>query len=171
MFPAVFEPGAPGSKRLQIHERKAIPIQSWTGPWSSSKLRLPEVIDNWYKKWQGCQPYAPAAFTPTGDSPEIHHCYRLNQWKIPMTTSGIEQATSRRSASTNYATAFSPPPSQPLSHFNFQVSECIWNPNIKMRPPLSLEIRGASCPPTRRYAQQNNVDKSVTCLFFKQKYL
>jgi hypothetical protein len=35
-----------------------------TGPEGSRRLRLPDfkTIDTW--RWQGCQPYAPAAFTP-----------------------------------------------------------------------------------------------------------
>ena len=43
---------------------KAIPLQAWTGPEGSSRLRLPDfkTIGTW--RGQGCQPYAPAAFTP-----------------------------------------------------------------------------------------------------------
>jgi hypothetical protein len=43
---------------------KAIPLQPLTGPEGSSRLRLPDfkTISTW--RWQGCQPYAPAAFTP-----------------------------------------------------------------------------------------------------------
>jgi hypothetical protein len=42
---------------------KAIPLQAWTGPEGSRRLRLPSLkkIGTW--RWQGCQPYAPAAFT------------------------------------------------------------------------------------------------------------
>ena len=43
---------------------KAIPLQAWTGPEGSRRLRLPDfkTIGTW--RWQGCQPYAPATFTP-----------------------------------------------------------------------------------------------------------
>jgi len=43
---------------------KAIPLQTWTDPESSRRLRLPDfkTIGTW--KWWGCQPYAAAAFTP-----------------------------------------------------------------------------------------------------------
>jgi hypothetical protein len=43
---------------------KAIPLQALTGPEGSSRLRLSDLktIDTW--RWQGCQPYAPAASTP-----------------------------------------------------------------------------------------------------------
>jgi hypothetical protein len=43
---------------------KAIPLQAWTGHEGSRRLRLPDfkTIGTW--RWQGCQPYAPAAFTP-----------------------------------------------------------------------------------------------------------
>jgi hypothetical protein len=43
---------------------KSIPLQALRGPEGSRRLRLPEfkIIDTW--RWQGCQPCAPAAFTP-----------------------------------------------------------------------------------------------------------
>jgi hypothetical protein len=43
---------------------KTIPLQALTGPEGSSRLRLPDfkTIGTW--RWQGCQPYEPAAFTP-----------------------------------------------------------------------------------------------------------
>jgi hypothetical protein len=43
---------------------KAIPLQALTGPEGSRRLRLPDfkTIGTW--RWQGCQPQAPAAFTP-----------------------------------------------------------------------------------------------------------
>ena len=43
---------------------KAIPLQVWGGPEGSRRLRLPDLktIGTW--RWQGCQPYAPAALTP-----------------------------------------------------------------------------------------------------------
>ena len=42
----------------------AVPLQAWTGPEGSSRLRPPDIktIGTW--RWQGCQPYAPAAFIP-----------------------------------------------------------------------------------------------------------
>jgi hypothetical protein len=43
---------------------KAIPLQVWTGPQGPRRLELPDfkTIDTLW--WQGCQPYAPAVFTP-----------------------------------------------------------------------------------------------------------
>jgi hypothetical protein len=43
---------------------KAIPLQALTVPEDSRRLRLPyfNTIGTW--RWQGCQPYAPAVFTP-----------------------------------------------------------------------------------------------------------
>jgi hypothetical protein len=75
---------------------KAIPLQALTGPEGSRRLRLPDfkTIDTW--RWQGCKPYAPAAFTSRKCSwysfivrPE--GC----QWKNPVTPSGIDPATFR----------------------------------------------------------------------------
>jgi hypothetical protein len=43
---------------------KAIPLQALTGPEGSRRWRIPDfkTIGTW--RWQGYQPYAPAAFTP-----------------------------------------------------------------------------------------------------------
>jgi len=43
---------------------KAIPLRAWTGPGGFRNLRFPDfkTIGTWM--WHGCQPYAPAAFTP-----------------------------------------------------------------------------------------------------------
>jgi hypothetical protein len=49
---------------ILMHSKgKAIPLQAWTGPEGSKRLRLPDfkTIGPW--KCQGCQPYAPTAFT------------------------------------------------------------------------------------------------------------
>jgi hypothetical protein len=40
---------------------KAVPLQAWTGLECSRKLRLPDFVTS---AVVGCQPYAPAAFTP-----------------------------------------------------------------------------------------------------------
>ena len=42
---------------------KAIPLQAWTSPEGSRKLRLPDLKTICTRSWF-CQPYAPAAFTP-----------------------------------------------------------------------------------------------------------
>ena len=43
---------------------KAIPLQDWTGPEGSRRLRFPDfkTIGTW--RWKGCQLYALATFTP-----------------------------------------------------------------------------------------------------------
>ena len=44
---------------------KAVPLQAWTGPEGSRKLRFPDFMTT---AQDGCQPYAPVAFT----SQEMH---------------------------------------------------------------------------------------------------
>ena len=48
----------------RIHHCKATPLQAWTGPEGSRRLRLLDfkTISTW--RWKSCQPYAPATFTP-----------------------------------------------------------------------------------------------------------
>jgi hypothetical protein len=43
---------------------KAIPLQALTGPEGSRWLRSPDFMTIGTWRWQGCQPCAPAAFTP-----------------------------------------------------------------------------------------------------------
>jgi hypothetical protein len=55
--------GVWGSEPLGSIKGKAIPVQAWTGPEGSRRMRLPKfkTPDTW--RWYGCQPWAPAAFT------------------------------------------------------------------------------------------------------------
>ena len=49
----------------QLGKGTAIPLQAWTGPEGSRRLRLLDFkkICTW--RWYSCQPYAPATFTPS----------------------------------------------------------------------------------------------------------
>jgi hypothetical protein len=51
-------------RRMICIKGKVIPLQALTGPKGSRRLRLQyfKTIGTW--RWQGCQPYASAAFTP-----------------------------------------------------------------------------------------------------------
>ena len=98
---------------------KPIPVTPLESPWLFRMVRLPDfkTIDTW--KWYGCQPYAPAAFTPrkcpwysflleADWTPGYSAAGRIMLIKkIQLTPSGIEPATFRlvAHASTNCATA------------------------------------------------------------------
>ena len=43
---------------------KAVPLQAWTGPRGFQEVKVPRIRDNGTGWRYGCQPHAPAAFTP-----------------------------------------------------------------------------------------------------------
>jgi hypothetical protein len=80
--------------------KKIIPVQPWTGPEDSRRLRIPDFMTVGTWRWYVCHPYAPAAFTSLysfllkAESPQGHSATgRVMSWKIPVTPSGIEPAT------------------------------------------------------------------------------
>ena len=54
-------------------EDKAVPLQAWSGPEGSRKLRFPDFMTTAQESGKGVQPCAPAAFTP-GNSPGTQIC-------------------------------------------------------------------------------------------------
>ena len=85
---------------------KTVPLQAWSGPEVSMKLRFPDFTTTSQDGVKFSLKHRPPL--PPGNSPGTHFCYRLSrpqghsaigrilcQWKIPMTPAGIEPATLR----------------------------------------------------------------------------
>jgi hypothetical protein len=80
----------------------AIPLQAWTGPWGSRRLRLPKFLDNRHMKVVRLSAlgilYPQEIFlvltSLSGwvDPRALERSEGLRQWKTPMTPSGIEIA-------------------------------------------------------------------------------
>jgi hypothetical protein len=49
---------------LEVYEIKAIPVEAWTAPEDSRRSKLPNFQTTGISRWQVCQLYARAAFTP-----------------------------------------------------------------------------------------------------------
>jgi len=86
---------------------KAVPLQAWSGPEGSRKLKFPDFMTT----AQGGGKVVSLTHRPPlppGNAPGTHFCWRLSrpqghsaigrilcQWKFPMTPAGIEPATFR----------------------------------------------------------------------------
>jgi hypothetical protein len=53
---------------------KAIPLQAWTGPLGSRRLRLPEFLGNRHMKLVGLSALLSGCVYPAGDTPGTHFC-------------------------------------------------------------------------------------------------
>ena len=90
-----------------MQQGKAIHVQAWTGPEGSRRLRLPDFKTFGTWRWDGSQPYAPAAFThqeiplvfiSVRDGVDTRATVRpegLCHWKIVITPLGMKHVTSR----------------------------------------------------------------------------
>ena len=86
---------------------KSVPLQAWSGPEGSRKLRFRDFMTTAQDSGKVVSlTHRPPL--PPGNTPGTHFCYRLSrpqgysaigrilyQWKIPMTPAGIELSTFR----------------------------------------------------------------------------
>ena len=49
---------------ITIKSKKSVPLQTWSGPTGYQEVKVPRFRDNGHRMLVGCQPCAPAAFTP-----------------------------------------------------------------------------------------------------------
>jgi hypothetical protein len=58
---------------------KAIPLQAWTGPWGSRRLRLVEFLENRHMKMVKVSALRTGRFYPPRKVPGTHFCYRMSR--------------------------------------------------------------------------------------------
>jgi len=86
---------------------KSVPLQAWSDPENSSKLRFPDFMTTAHDGGKVVR-LTNRPPLPPGNAPGTHFCYKLSrpqghnaigrilyQWKIPVTPAGIEPATFR----------------------------------------------------------------------------
>jgi hypothetical protein len=81
----------------------AFPLQAWTSPYDSKRLRLPEFLDSRDMKVERLSALITGRLYPAGDKPGTHLCWRLSRLQgqsaagkmKSMNSSGIEPTTLR----------------------------------------------------------------------------
>jgi hypothetical protein len=70
--------------------REGIPSLVWTGSLGSSRLRLPEFLDNWHMEEVGLSTLHDGPPSP-GDISGTHFCYRLSRLRATVLSEGLSK--------------------------------------------------------------------------------
>ena len=63
----------------ELRKGKVVPLQAWTNPYGSRRLRLPEILDNWQMKVGKAVSPTHRPPLPPGDIAGTHFCQKLSR--------------------------------------------------------------------------------------------